>query len=242
MTEAKKLLDMLRKAAVGKPYTKELVRFLKNHNCCGFVDHPVEEFTSIERFAQKIIIKQRFQIGSEFFSEMNGRQIPYAVVKGAVLSKRIYGTTTARISGDVDIVIPQQFSDIIKLILKQCGFQQGLINGNSIIPHTRRTIIYQATQTHQLAPFVHKTACSLCPFVEYDINTSLFWGESNNSIDMNDFLSDCENMVIDNVHIQTLPKEKEFISLCLHHYKDWNSLYIISQRGIPISHFFDIYG
>lgn len=236
------MLQQLRSAAAGAAYTKELREILGKKNITGFPGRPAETEDVIRRTLMKLTIHLRFRCGKEIFHFLENERIPYAVVKGAVLSQRIYGDETSRLSGDVDILLPRKYADAVKDSFVQNGFQQGRITGGEIVPYTRQEKVFQATQSHQLAPFVCFTGNSLCPFVNYDLNVELFWGESSRHTDMEWFLCDTVPMTVGNVEVQTLTVEKEFAALCLHHYKDWNSVYLIAERGVPLSHFFDIYG
>ena len=240
MSRAEVILDQLRDAAADKPYTEELIKELKKRNCHGFPGRSIEKTDQAMTIALNYVLSQRFKTGAFFFSELHELNIPYAVVKGVVLSQRIYGVAGARISGDVDIVLPRRYADTAKELLIRNGFCQGYQIRDRIVPYNRRSIIFQASQTHQLAPFICKTTNPLCPFINYDINTSLHWGR--NRIDLYEFLSDPVDFSFGQISFRTLPKEKEFLALCLHHYKDWNSIFLISEHGIPLSHFFDIYG
>lgn len=43
------------------------------------------------------------------------------------------------------------------------------------------------------------------------------------------------------ITVNKLSAEMEFISLCLHHYKDINSIYLLYMDGFKLNHFCDIY-
>lgn len=236
------ILTQLRSAVAGASYTDELRDTLETHNCYGFPNRPAKTPNKLLQTLQQIVINTRFRAAEGVFHYLNANKIPYAVVKGAVLSKRIYGNETARFTGDVDIILPRKYTDDIKACFLQNGFQQGRIVDDKIVPYTRRELIFQSTQSHQLAPFVTVTGNKICPFVNYDINVELFWGESGQHTDMEAFLTDTVPMVIGGIEVCTLPPEKEFVAMCLHHYKDWNSIYLLAERGVPLSHFFDVYG
>ena len=173
------ILTQLRSAAVGEPYTDELRDTLRNHNCYGFPDRPAETPDKLIQTLQQIVINTRFRAAEEVFHYLNDSQIPYAVVKGAVLSKRIYGNETARFTGDVDILLPRKYADNIKDCFRKNGFQQGRVVDDKIVPYTRREMIFQSTQSHQIAPFVTATGNKICPFVNYDINVELEWSKAS---------------------------------------------------------------
>lgn len=188
-----------------------------------------------DRFIQKalyrIILQERFHAGTEVFTTLNKEKIPYAVHKGAVLSQVLYGSPNVRLSGDIDLLLSREYIARIQDIFKTNGFIQGRIVGDHIEAYSRTERIYQASQSHQLAPFVKATTHRLCPFVEYDCNIDVFWGESKHHIDMNAFLTNTVESELFGVQIRKLTAEAEFIALCMHHYKDLNSIYLLWTRG-----------
>ena len=176
------ILAQLRSAVAGESYTDELRDTLKSHNCYGFPNRPAETPNKLLQTLHQVVINTRFRAAEAVFHYLSANQIPYAVVKGAVLSKRIYGNETARFTGDVDIILPRKYADDIKACFLQNRFQQGRVVGDEIVPYTRRELIFQSTQSHQLAPFVTTTGNKICPFVNYDINVELFWGETEGNL------------------------------------------------------------
>lgn len=168
-------------------------------------------------------------------------QISYVVVKGAVLSKEIYNDPFLKNSGDIDILICKSDADKIKKLLHQNGFFQGKIINGKVYYYTRRQIIFQTTFTHQMATFIKETNNSLCPYVCIDVNTNVMWGENNNKIDMEKFLMHkCETELF-GCKFYKLTAEMEFIHLCLHNYKDMNSLYLLINGSLKLKLFYEIY-
>ena len=186
-----------------------------------------------------IAVKERYNHAKPLFEAL--QYLPYAVIKGAVLSNQIYGSPSIRISGDLDILLHRHDLDYAKQVLLDSGFVQGRVVNNEIIPFTRKELIFQASQSHQTAPFVKATGNKLCPYINYDLNTSVFWGEYEHECDMNLVLSETQNASIYGIPIKKLSPEMEFISLCLHHYKDMNSIYLLAIGSLKLSLFCDIY-
>jgi len=182
--------------------------------------------------AYRIIVKERFLAGREVFETLNREKIPYAVHKGAVLSQMLYGNPWARKSGDVDLLFSRENAARIKDIFKSAGFTQGRVVDDHIEPYSRAEQIFQASQTHQLAPFVKATGHKLCPFVEYDCNMDIFWGEAGIMTDMSDFLQNTAETPLFGLTLRTPQPEAAFIALCMHHYKDCNSVYLLWTRGM----------
>ena len=165
----------------------------------------------------------------------------YAVIKGAVLSQRIYPNPAIRKSSDIDILISPNQIDNVKAILEKHGFKQGKVRNGELTPYTRKELIYYAAFTHQAASFSKLTEDPLCPVINIDINTDIFWGESSQKADMDDYLSHTEETEVFGIKVKRLTTIHDFIALCLHHYKDLNSLYLLWKRGISLSTFCDIY-
>ena len=69
----------------------------------------------------------------------------------------------------------------------------------------------------------------------------IFWGESGGKTDMDFVLAHTETVDICGITVQKLSREMEFIALCLHHYKEMNSLYLLAQGSLKLSLFCDIY-
>lgn len=186
------------------------------------------------------ILRQRFEAGENVFRELTRQNIPYAVHKGAVLSKMLYGNPTSRISGDIDLLFSRSDSQKIKAIFEESGFVQGRITDGIIVPYTRAEKIFQASQSHQLAPYVKMLNNPFCPFAEYDCNLDIFWGESGQHTDMHDFLQYTEECELLNTVVRKLIPEAEFIALCMHHYKDLNSIYLLWLKGFDQQKLFEI--
>lgn len=187
------ILDSIRKLRSGEAFDDaELAGILEAHACyalmakmpCGKMNAAV--FTAVNNS----IIKNRFAECAPIFEELKG--IPYAVIKGDVLSDRIYGIPAMRKSGDIDLLIVPDNLDAVKRILKNHGFIQGRVSGDKIVPYTRAELVYQKAYTHQAAAFVKSTDNRMCPFVNVDVNLDIFWGESKVHADMLEFLSHTE--------------------------------------------------
>lgn len=194
-----------------------------------------------EIILNKLGIIQRFKTCTELFRKLSENGIPYAVIKGAVLSVSAYNDPFCRHSGDIDLLVCRQTIDKVKQTLLELNFIQGKIADGGIIPFSRKELLFQTTMSHQTAPFIKETNNKLCPYVNVDINLDIMWGESGCNTDMRFVLEQTEETTICGITVKTLCLEMEFISLCLHHYKDMNSLYLLYDRGLQLNHFCDIY-
>ena len=190
-----------------------------------------------ERVFNAIAVKERYKACIPLFSQSD---IPYAVIKGATLSKTLYNDPLIRASGDIDVLIHRRNADRLKQLLIQNGFVQGRVTKNGIEPFSRREILFQTAMSHQTAPYIKATGNKLCPYINLDVNVDILWGESDEKADVDILLSHTEKSEIFNVSFPKLTPEAEFISLCLHHYKDMNSLYLLSSGSLRLGLFCEI--
>lgn len=163
--------------------------------------------------------------------------VRYAVVKGEVLSQQIYGVPDRRRPGDIDILIDRKNVKFLEEQLHKLGFEQKLSEDSAEI---RRIRVLCMAYSHQ-TPSYHKDKFGF--HLNVDVNYDIFWGEyEGKRCSINDFLSDTVDMEIYGVTVKTLPIEKAFVQLILHHYKEINSLYHLSQHNtIHTGIFKDIY-
>lgn len=152
--------------------------------------------------------------------------VRYAVVKGEVLSQQIYGVPDRRRPGDIDILIDKKNVKFLEKQLHKFGFEQKLPENSA---ETRRNRVLCMAYSHQI-PSYHKDKFGF--HLNVDVNYDIFWGEyEGKRCSINDFLSDTVDMEIYGVTVKTLPIEKAFVQLILHHYKEMNSLYHLSQHN-----------
>ena len=163
--------------------------------------------------------------------------IRYAVVKGEVLSQQIYGVPDRRRSSDIDILIDKKNVKFLEEQLQNLGFEQKLPGDNAEI---RRSRVLCMAYSHQI-PSYHKDKFGF--HLNVDVNYDIFWGEyEGKRCPIDDFLSDTVDMKIYGITVKTLPIEKAFVQLVLHHYKEMNSLYHLTRHNtIRTEMFRDIY-
>ena len=232
------IIEAIRTCSRGEKPRYDISDILHSHRCYALIEKSKDPMELVKQAANRVAIKERYAACERFFETA---KFPYAVIKGAILSNSVYGDSTLRISGDIDILINRRDVDDAKRILKECGFIQGRISGDTIVPFTRKELLYQSAMSHQTAPFIKATANKLCPYVNLDINMDILWGESEQKSDMDIVLSHREQVSIFGMNIYKLTSDMEFIALCLHHYKDMNSIYLLSGHGLRLGLFCDIY-
>lgn len=178
----------------------------------------------------------KFAACKKLFSEM--KDLPYAVVKGEVLSLMIYNEEGHRQYTDIDILIPREKICELERCLKENGF---ISTDNS-----RENRINLLLNSHQIAPWEKAIGTSINKNAKIviDINFDIFWGEyEKNRIDIEGFLKDTEEVKVYGVNVKTLSPIKAFIQLVLHHYKDMNSIFLLSiKKTIDINKFQEIRG
>ena len=239
------LMSPIIDALNARKHSADIVELLFRNKCYYLLDNillsedqqkQLNMILAVNEYNHKIKQSNIFEV----LCEINN--VDYAIVKGSVLSKKIYGDVRMRNSLDVDILVSPYNLNRVKKALLNNGFIQGYSKGTLLVPYKRDKKVYYVSNTHQLAPFIKKTNNRLCPFVSVDVNFSLFWGEDSRRRDemdivLKDVLEDC----IDGQYFKRLLPEMEFIHLCLHHYKDLNSLYLIYKGKINFGLFSDIF-
>lgn len=163
--------------------------------------------------------------------------IKYAVVKGDILSQQIYSTPDMRESSDIDILIDKENVKSLEQMLIKVGFHQQVPIDKQ---KARKNRVMCIAYSHQI-PSYHKNIFGF--HLNVDINYDIFWGEYEGlRCSISDFLNDTIEMQIYGASVKTLPIDKAFVQLVLHHYKDMNSLYHLSQYNcIRTELFKDIY-
>ena len=236
------IIQSVRNLSRGLPPKSDISELLRRHGCAYLltkVQAPAEQQQRLlERVVNNVAIKERFKACAPLFAQSD---IPYAVIKGAVLSQAMYRDPLIRASGDIDLLIRRQDADKIKQLFLENGFVQGRVTENGIVPFTRRELLFQASLSHQTAPYVKATGNKLCPYVNVDVNMDILWGESGKKADMEYVLAHTEQGALSGFTFQKLTPEMEFLALCLHHYKDLNSLYLLSGGSFRLGLFCEIY-
>lgn len=233
------ILNNIRLLSRGEAPGQDMTELLQKHNCGYLLSQEKRDLTADT--LNKICIGERFRACKAVFAAFEENNIPYAVIKGAVLSEMAYGDAFCRRSGDIDLLLLRDNIDRAKQIMINCGFVQGRVTDEGIVPFNRRELLFQISASHQTAPFIKKTANPVCPYVNVDVNLDIFWGESDVKADMPFVLEHTECAEINGIKLKKLTPELEFIALCLHHYKDANSIYLLWQKGLSLSLFCDIY-
>lgn len=235
---ADQTIEAVRACARGEEPQIDISDTLRAHKCYPLIKQENTAQEMMERVVNLATVKERYRQCEPFFKNAS---FPYAVIKGAVLSSAVCGDPYRRVSGDIDILINRRDADKAKTVLKSCGFVQGRVTENGIVPFSRKEILYQTSTSHQTAPYIKETDNKLCPYVNVDINMDILWGECEHRSDMDKVLSYTEKYSLFDMEFYKLTPEMEFVALCLHHYKDMNSIYLLSQGSLSLGLLCDIY-
>lgn len=148
--------------------------------------------------------------------------VNYAMIKGEALSILAYQKTGIRHYSDIDILIDRKNLDIVQKRLNDEGFDS--------VSNSRANKVLLLTSSHQTVPWSKK----IMPFgvAVVDLNFDIFWGEYDGErINIEDYISDTIELDMYGLKIKSLPPIKAFIQIVLHHYKDLNSIFLISSRN-----------
>ena len=239
MAEYDEIINAVRIIAKNEQPDIDISDMLQIHKCFYFLARLPKTEAEKDMAFNKVVIWERYRTCAPVFSAI--KNIPYAVIKGAVLSQAAHGDIIYRRSGDIDLLVSRDNIDKLLAIMRENGFVQGRISDDGIIPFTRKEILFHSSMTHQTAPFIKKTNNILCPYVKVDINMEVLWGEKTIKSNMDYILSNTVLFNVCGVEVYKLDTVMEFISLCLHHYKDMNSIYLLSQGSLKLYLFCDIY-
>ncbi|WP_186786004.1 nucleotidyltransferase family protein [Paenibacillus agilis] len=174
-----------------------------------------------------------------FFQDM--LEVPYAVLKGDVLSIFAYGGSGFRNSHDIDILVSRK--DLTKLheICDKHDFKQIVLddNGNPRPLSRQEKIMFK--NSHQVVPYFKKLENGTT--IELDINCDFFWAEFKGTrIKVDKILEEAIDFNLHDCHVRVLTPLTAFVQMCLHHYREMNSIYIYKLKNpITVAMFQDIY-
>lgn len=236
-----KILQSISNIIQGVRPVSNIHELLLNHRCyylLSLYDNPYRSTVLLKKSINRLATQERYSAIKNVLKQIT---FEYAIIKGNILSYMAYGDSFIRSSGDIDLLVSRSNAETIKCFLLDSGFVQGKVKQNTIYPFSRKEIIYYSSATHQSAPYIKASQSSILPFINVDINYSVMWGEYKNDIDINYILSYVEPYDFAGITVNKLIPEMEFIALCLHHYKDLNSIYLLSKNGIKLCYFCDIF-
>ncbi len=243
--EYEEILRKIRLLAEGRRPSPETARALYERRCSALLSPgDIPEGCGGEHRAgaalNQVCLRERYAVCRGVFEALEAGGIPYAVIKGAVLSKAAYGDASVRRSGDIDLLLRREELEAAKGILLERGFQQGYVSPEGVKSYSRQSAVFQTAMTHQAPAFIKAGRNPLCPYVNVDVNLDIFWGESGRRADMGFVLSQWEREELFGASFRRLSPPMEFTALCMHHYKDLNSLYLLCENGFRLDELCDV--
>lgn len=232
---------------VGDPNWWEISGFLQCHKIAGMfytkaVASGLDLPSRIECVLRDIKERQKRKVRvmrnaiAELSEKLNGKNVPYAFLKGSVLCNvPIIGDYVyedgERVSNDIDILARPEDLDGISTVLRESGYEQGVYDPNTgtVKSFTRAEILRRRMNRGEVAPFVKCTGDSEFPFTEADINFSL----GNTPTDGAGLLKEMirtSKMYNGKIDMRTLTPEMFFLHLVMHQYKE-SALYFATKRG-----------
>lgn len=220
-----------------------------NHRVTGVICERIQNLErvpiSVKRSLQFMLysqIQRNFCHKKEItkvYDELEKGQINYAFLKGAVLNFIYYGEGE-RISNDSDILVDlDDLSKVIK-ICEKMGYVQGHIEGEKIIPVTKKEIMFAQLNTYETVPMIKKTGNPYLPFHEFDINFRL--GNDDKGEMSKVMLKDTEIVGNSAFELRTMSLERFLIYLCIHLYREATMVYkIVRGDDLVLYKFMDIH-
>lgn len=169
------------------------------------------------------------------------KEFPYAIIKGPVLAVLAYGDEKARNYHDIDFLVPKDLRKDFIAILEKNGFLADVRNPDGSFRKLTRKEQIVLMNSHQDIDYIKKQGDI---FVDIDINYDMFWGEYNGKrMDIrNDILSETFTMNLFGQEVKVLSRAKNFIQLCLHHYREMNAIYLYKLTNPFVqAKFLDVY-
>lgn len=166
---------------------------------------------------------------------------PYAVVKGEALSIQAYGGLGYRNSHDIDFLTCKAALPQICKVLRENGFSQKIRTKNGWRDLTKmEKMIY--INSHEIPPF-RRIEKETGDVTEVDVNVDVIWGESRRkNINIEDWMKRRIDMEIYGINVKVLALDDAFAQMCLHHYREMNSIYTLRLKNpISVAMFQDVY-
>lgn len=161
------------------------------------------------------------------------KDIPYAYIKGEALSVTAYGDFGYRDYHDLDILINRRDIKKLEEIMLENGFEQCVYEKNGEKRGLTRREKVMMMNSHQTAPFTKRIGKN--ELLEIDVNYDVLWGEyAGKRIDIDELLEDTVSLDLYDYSVRILEPVKNFVQVCLHHYKEMNGVYFFKLKN-PIS-------
>lgn len=232
--------------------TPELLGYLFANRMAGIAYGSLEKTSTLDNVNREFrtslknakIINEK--INDDFFgcvkyitAELDQCDVPYALLKGAFLCQ--WYPKGYRTSNDIDVLVSPEDIGRVSAKLKLGGFKQGYLKNGTFVPATRQQIIESRLMRGETVPFVKETRLPYMKYIEVDLNFSLDYKNSDESI-LKKMLSRTKTVGIDSNRIRTLSDMDFLLHLCAHLYKEATTLpWIHMKRDMTFYKYCDIY-
>ena len=137
----------------------------------------------------------RIEEASNLSRQIKDSNVNAVIVKGPLNSLSFYCDYGVRVYEDIDILVEKKDIKLIKDILKEQGFQQGVVehNNRNFVKASRYEIMKKEMYTHETIEF-YKFVNGIRTDIMVDVNHSLSWKghdgyEGYSSMNLEDFIS-----------------------------------------------------
>ncbi|WP_135550732.1 nucleotidyltransferase family protein [Paenibacillus cymbidii] len=216
-----------------------------------FVELELTESKTVREGQNQILINAMANLcnmkeNKTIIENLEGNGISYVVLKGSYMTLSAYGNVGYRLSQDTDILIDRTDVEKVTDLIQQLGYLRGrfIREEAKVKMYSRQEEIFYSMNTHQAAPFIKTLNHPLIPYHCVDLNLHLTWGEDTQRGDISiaDFIGSRRKVSVQGINYFVLPYEEFFIQICLHHFKDVNSIYLLTKTpSLIVSKYCDIY-
>ena len=173
-------------------------------------------------------------------TELEACGVPYALLKGAYLCH--WYPKGCRTSNDIDVLVAPENVGKISAKLKMAGFKQGYLKNGVFVPATRQQIIESKMMRGETVPFIKETKLPYVHYLEVDLNFSLDYKNSDDTI-LKEMLDRATLVTVNSVQVRTLDPCDFLLHLCAHLYKEATTVpWIRMKRDMTLYKYADIYG
>ena len=172
-------------------------------------------------------------------TELDACGIPYALLKGAFLCA--WYPKGCRTSNDVDVLIAPEDVGKVSAKLKMAGFRQGYLKNGAFVPATRQEIIESKMTRGETVPFIKETKLSYIKYLEVDLNFSLDYKNSNDTV-LKEMLGKTRVETFGKTMVRTLAPVDFLLHLCAHLYKEATTMpWVRMKRDMTFYKYCDLY-
>lgn len=173
-------------------------------------------------------------------TELETCSVPYALLKGAYLCHKY--PKGCRTSNDIDVLIAPEDVGKVSAKLKMAGFKQGHFKNGMFVPATRQEIIESKMTRGETVPFIKETKLPFMKHLEVDLNFSLDYKNSDDSV-LKEMLARTQVVTVGSAKVRTLDQTDFVLHLCAHLYKEATTVpWIRMKRDMTLYKYCDIYG